>query len=301
MEGIREILSVLPSGVASLHCTLLDEYVLSHFETAGAKLNRLTENGWLSFWAMFALENPEHCFSQLTYLDLSTDTDRSTWYHVTSSKREDKLKQQIDRTVVRILLFGGPGCGKVLFHFHLFILFIYVYIYIFFVVVVTVFCNRLLSRIPSGERSFGHRTTTRYRSVANRIGEMNEYYFIAITEIPANERMVESAIDNYIPHCAYDMILLAFDLSQSRSFYEMDKIFHSMPRDHGLPIQVVGMKADLKHVNQYNQDENDRKYDVQKELAEWGLRPYVEIWLNQQSSTKFAALFDDLYFIATNP
>lgn len=229
MDGIRELLSVLPKGVPNLHCTLLDENVLDHFESAGRKLNRLTENGWLSFWAMYAVESPIFCFEQLTYLDLSTDADRSSWFRLTNAKRIDHTREQIDRTVVRALLFGGPGCGK------------------------TVFCDRLLTRIPvRNTASFSHKRTTHFRAVSNRIGSSDEYFFLAITEVPAIKEFIEEAMDRYLP--AYDMILLMFDNSQSRSFYELNKIFDRMPKNHCLPIQVLASKADLKHVTQYNQD-----------------------------------------------
>merc|ERR1711971_64739 len=103
MDGVRRILAVLPTDKPSLHCTLLDRHVIDHFETAGRKLNKLTKNGWLSFWAMFAVDNANYCFAQLTYLDLSTDTDRNCWFKLTERKVFDHQREKISRSVIRIL------------------------------------------------------------------------------------------------------------------------------------------------------------------------------------------------------
>ena len=295
MDGVKAILSVLPSNKPELHCTLLDRHVIDHFETAGRKLNKLTKNGWLSFWAMFAVENANFCFRQLTYLDLNTDTDRSSWFKLTERKIYDHERERISRSVIRILLFGGPQCGK------------------------TVFCDRLLCRIPIPPKTrhgglVSHKSTTHFRAVSNRIGASDEYNFLAITEVPAIAEYIEQAMDNFLP--AYDMILLMYDLSQSRSFFELNKIFDRMPKDHSLPIQVLATKADLKHVSQYNleintinsisninQDDNDinGRYDITQSLNIMGLYPYAQTWLTHQESCDFPQLFDDLFFIATNP
>ena len=306
MDGIRSILSVLPPNKPELHCTLLDRHVIDHFETAGRKLNKLTKNGWLSFWAMFAVENHDYCFKQLTYLDLNTDTDRNGWYKLTERKIYDHERERISRSVIRILLFGGPQCGK------------------------TVFCDRLLCRIPispSTRRGMKppHKSTQHFRAVSNRIGASNEYNFLAITEVPAIQQYIEQAMDNFLP--AYDMILLMFDLNETRSFYELCKIFDRMPKNHSLPIQVLATKADLKQVQQFNldtmeeeepsyyhqqqqqqqhdqqqqQQEQESRYDIPSELNRMGLYEYAPTWLTHNDSCDFPQLFDDLFFIATNP
>ena len=282
MDGVRRILAVLPTNKPSLHCTLLDRHVIDHFETAGRKLNKLTKNGWLSFWAMFAVENAAYCFAQLTYLDLSSDTDRNSWFKLTERKLFDHQRERISRSVIRVLLFGGPQCGK------------------------TVFCDRLLCRIPiahkSKKRSSKHRPTQHFRAVSNRIGASNEYNFLAMTEVPAITQYIEQAMDNFLG--AYDMILLMFDLSESRSFYELNKIFDRMPKNHSLPIQVLASKADLKHVEQFNLDlaTNNKYGDISAHLEQIGLYQYAPTWLSQNNdSCDFPQLFDDLFFIATNP
>eukprot|EP00485_Elphidium_margaritaceum_P011895 CAMPEP_0202703636 /NCGR_PEP_ID=MMETSP1385-20130828/16451_1 /ASSEMBLY_ACC=CAM_ASM_000861 /TAXON_ID=933848 /ORGANISM="Elphidium margaritaceum" /LENGTH=774 /DNA_ID=CAMNT_0049361519 /DNA_START=15 /DNA_END=2336 /DNA_ORIENTATION=- len=303
MDGIKHILAVLPAGKPELHCTLLDRHVIDHFETAGRKLNKLTKNGWLSFWAMFAVENAQLCFKQLTYLDLATNTDRSSWYKLTARKMYDAEKAEIQRSVVRVLLFGGPQCGK------------------------TVFCDRLLCRVPISRKHktththlAPHKQTTFFRAVSNRIGASHEYNFLAITEVPSTAAYIEQAMDNFL--AAYDMILLVFDLSESRSFFELIKIFDRMPKHHALPIQVVATKADLPHVTQYNLEAHlpdivaaasaasaspsdarptNVKYDVDDALKQMGLAKYEPTFLTARDSSNFPNLFDSLYFIATHP
>ena len=36
-------------------------------------------------------------------------------------------------------------------------------------------------------------------------------------------------------------------------------------------------------------------------MENWGLAPYGETWLTNKESSDFPSLFDDLFFIATNP
>merc|ERR1712154_598754 len=113
---------------------------------------------------------------------------------------------------------------------------------------------------------------------------------------------IEQAMDNFLS--AYDMILLMFDLSESRSFYELNKIFDRMPKNHALPIQVLASKADLKHVEQFNLDlvANNKYGDIGEHLEQIGLYQHAQTWLNQNNdSCDFPQLFDDLFFIATNP
>ena len=283
MDGIKELLSVLPPGIPELHCYLLDKFTLIHFETAGNKLNKLTENGWLSFWAMFAIETPEMCAKQLTYLDLFTDTDRSKWFKKTQSKLIEKKQKKLSKTVVKVLLFGGQACGK------------------------TVLCDRLLCRVPSrkaiistsGGNRLNYRNTTYFRHVVNRIGQSNEYYFLKITEVPAIPKLIEQAMDELLH--VYDMILIMYDSSYSRSFYELTKIFDRMPKNHELPVQIIKSKSDLPPVKQYNQDKKDELYDIPKWLENNGLSAPVDIWLTSDKSADFPALFDDLFFIASNP
>src|SRR5690606_17973540 len=107
INSIKKILSVIPPNVPSLNCSLLETYVLSHFETSGKRWDRLTLNGWLSYWAINSIEDPYKCYKQLTYLDLNVSTDRSKWFYLTTTKREDKYKDTINRSVIRILLFGS--------------------------------------------------------------------------------------------------------------------------------------------------------------------------------------------------
>merc|ERR1712154_158880 len=110
---------------------------------------------------------------------------------------------------------------------------------------------------------------------------------------------IEQAMDNFLS--AYDMILLMFDLSESRSFYELNKIFDRMPKNHSLPIQVLASKADLKHVQQFDLDKNVKYRHLEQQLNDIGLYQYAQTWLNPSDSCDFPQLFDDLFFIATNP
>ena len=279
----------------------------------------------LSFWAMLAVENPLLCFQQLTYLDLDADTDRSAWFKLTDRKLMDHEREKITRSVIRVLLFGGPQCGK------------------------TVFCDRLLCRIPIGPTKTRHggmmqpRPTQHFRAVSNRVGVSNEYNFLAITEVPAMNQCIEEAMDHFLS--AYDMILLMFDQSQSRSFYELNKIFDRMPKDHALPIQVLATKSDLNPVTQRNLEPNggrggpggggggpggrhtelamsnassyslphsgqhvgrtkgghDVVYSVPLALSAMGLHPHAPTYLTHDDSSDFPQLFDDIFFIATNP
>ncbi len=133
---------------------------------------------------MFAVENYKYCFKQLTYLDLSQDTDRSEWYKLTVRKIYDHKNTKINRSIIRILLFGVPQCGKIQF------------------------CDRLLCRIPkqlqSNNKRHNNKQTQHFRAVLNRIGGSNEYNFLAITEVPAINQYIEQAMDNFLS--AYDMI-----------------------------------------------------------------------------------------------
>lgn len=278
IDGIKECLSVLPAHHSELHCTLLDKHVMDHFETTGRKLNKLTQNGWLTFWAMFAVESPDNCAKQLTYLDLASNTNRSKWFVLSLNGRQQRQNaQQIadHRSVIRVLLFGGPECGK------------------------TVLCDRLLCRVPRNSNRFVHRTTSHFRAVSNRIGASSEYLFLAITEVPAISEFIEKAMDDFLP--AFDIILLMYDVSQSRSFYELHKIFDRMPKAHLLPIQVLSSKCDRPHVQQYNEDSNDEKYDIIPVLNSWGLSEPERVWLTANDTRDFPEFFDDIYFIATHP
>ena len=264
---------------------------------------------------MLAVENPLLCFQQLTYLDLDADNDRSAWFKLTDRKLLDHEREKISRSVIRVLLFGGPQCGK------------------------TVFCDRLLCRIPvppTKTRHGGmiqHKSTQHFRAVSNRVGVSNEYNFLAITEVPAMNLCIEEAMDHFLS--AYDMILLMFDQSQSRSFYELNKIFDRMPKDHSLPIQVLATKSDLRPVIQRNLEPDgvhhnggggrhteramssqsslhsgssfvrtkghDAVYNVSQALSSMGLHPYASTFLTHEESSDFPQLFDDIFFIATNP
>eukprot|EP00483_Globobulimina_turgida_P007331 UN07345 len=95
-----------------------------------------------------------------------------------------------------------------------------------------------------------------------------------------------------------------FDLSQSRSFYELNKIFDRMPKNHNLPIQVLATKSDLKNVKQYNLEKKGNvsyNPDLNIELNQLGLYQFAQTWLTYNDSCDFPQLFDDIFFIATNP
>ncbi len=79
-----------------------------------------------------------------------------------------------------------------------------------------------------------------------------------------------------------------------------------MPKNHHLPIQILASKADLRHVPQIDPTKTSGRgtpviYNIPHLLETWGLHAYTEIWLTVNDTADFPALFDDLYFIATNP
>ena len=271
-DGIKKLLSVLPKSQPGLHCKLLNDDIMEKFETEES--GSLTKHGWLTFWAMFAVENAKQCFKQLTYLDLSTDTNRQSWYTLTRRKSFDHQEETISRSVIRILLFGASKCGK------------------------TTFCNRLLGRMPS--YSFVpmyHLQSTEFRTISNQIGVSSKYIFLSITEVPSSRECIKQAIDYMLPY--YDMIVLMFDLSLSHSFYDLDQIFNQLPKNHSLPICVLASNADSFQVEQRN-SERKANYDINASLNAMGLHPYLR-FNYFDNSFNFPALYDELFFIGTNP
>eukprot|EP00493_Phyllostaurus_siculus_P022724 UN23058 len=81
-ENLRQLLSVIPRH---LPCGLNIESTMREFE---CEPQGLTLDGWLSFWSLCLIKNPELTIKQLVYLDSTSCPieDRNDWVFLSGRK-----------------------------------------------------------------------------------------------------------------------------------------------------------------------------------------------------------------------
>jgi len=241
-DAIANLLNVLPGNESSAMITL--SLKSNMFETDDDPESRsLTLDGWLSFWAILANENPTTMLRQLDYLISSSErTIPGEWFSICRPKSAERESKHSERNFIRALVLSDRWVGK------------------------STFCRKLISSRPPTARE-PHETPQHqvgYEIYCNRVKiPDNPYCFLCLTEIRSNNASLQTAV-KLLP--AYDLVVLAYDLSNKDSFLVMEDILGVVVKfnNANLPVQVLALKADLV---------NMPFKGVSKRLKELGLPP----------------------------
>jgi len=241
-DAIANLLNVMPGNESSAMITL--SLKSNMFETDNdPESPSLTLNGWLSFWAILANENAPTMLRQLDYLlSSSKRTNSGEWFSVCQPKSAESESKHSERNFIRALVLSDIEVGK------------------------STFCRKLIhSYTPTRRDGYAmSQQKAGYEIYCNRVQiPDNPYCFLCLTEIRSDNQSLEKAV-KLLP--AYDLVLLAYDLSNRDTFRVMEDILKIVLKFNvaNLPIQVLGLKDDIK----------DRSFKrAPKRLEELGLQP----------------------------
>jgi len=243
-DAIANLLNVMPGNESSAMITL--SLKSNMFETDNdPESPSLTLNGWLSFWAILANESASTMLRQLDYLLSSSKmTNSGEWFRVCKPKSAERESKHSERNFIRALVLSDIEAGK------------------------STFCRKLIGSHPPTRRDGNAMPQQKagYEIFCNRVQiPGNPYCFLCLTEIGSDNQSLEKAV-KLLP--AYDLVLLAYDLSNWDTFLVMEDILKVVVRYNvaNLPIQVLALKDDIM----------DRSFKhAPKRLKELGLQPQV--------------------------
>jgi len=242
-DAIANLLNVMPGNESS--ALIILSLKSNMFETDNdPESPSLTLNGWLSFWAILANENAPTMLRQLDYLlSSSKRTNSGEWFSVCQPKSAECESKRSERNFIRALVLSDIEAGK------------------------STFCRRLIGSHPSTRRDRYDNPQQKagYEIYCNRVQIPDDpYCFLCLTEIRSDNHSLEKAVIKLLP--AYDLVLLAYDLSNKKSFLVMEDILEVLVKYNvaNLPVQVLALKADIV----------DRSFNhASKRLQELGLQP----------------------------
>merc|ERR550534_1406770 len=180
---------------------------------------------------------------QLDYLLSSSKSINSgEWFSVCQPKSAECESKHSERNFIRALLLSDTEAGK------------------------STFCRKLIGSEPTTKRDRYETPQQKagYEIYCNRVQiPDNPYCFLCLTEIRSDNQSLEKAV-KLLP--AYDLVLLAYDLSNKDTFRVLEDIFQIVSKFNvaNLPIQVLGLKDDIKDMSFKR---------VPKRLKKLGLQP----------------------------
>jgi len=285
-DEIKTIFSVLPKGEKAL---ILDANVYCIFEREN---DALSLNGWLSYWVLTVAEQPEKTMQHLSYLINAKNLDTTNWFRICQPKSEESDKDVCDRNLVRALLIADRGAGK------------------------TTFARYLISdRRRDDKRSV--RRQEEHRMFCNRVahetrggrpddceilGVPSSYRFLCLTEVQIDS-FSNFARDNLLP--VYDLIVLAYDVTNPQSFKSMVNVFTRIKEINlaNIPMQVLALKANLT-IKWSEEDYNNLTNAFSAKVEAMGLLPQEFVWLvpgDPENNIKLKELFKGLVDLGQNP
>jgi len=248
LDAIANLLNVMPGNESSAIITLSRKSNI--FETDNdLESPSLTLNGWFSFWAILANEMAPTMLRQLDYLlSSSKRTNTGEWFSVCLPKSKERESLQSERNFIRALVISDVDAGK------------------------STFCRKLIgSHLPLTSRE-GYTKTQKakgayYEIYCNRVPiPDNSYCFLCLTEIRSDNEALQEACKYLLPN--YDLVLLAYDLSNKNSFKVMEQLLKVLQQYNvaNLPVQVLALKYDIR--------DKSLNY-APKRLEKLGLQPQV--------------------------
>eukprot|EP00163_Fabomonas_tropica_P001524 TRINITY_DN1113_c0_g1_i14.p1 TRINITY_DN1113_c0_g1~~TRINITY_DN1113_c0_g1_i14.p1 ORF type:complete len:656 (-),score=163.12 TRINITY_DN1113_c0_g1_i14:77-1993(-) len=189
--------------------------------TSTSKVGAVTTEGFMAYWNLFYLRQPEDALLCLKYLGFQDDIAEAVT--ITPSRQDDFIRERTCRNVFQVYVFGSPGCGK------------------------TAFLRALVGKdyIEGFTPDLPFTTVQEMQPDEGDTTRRHPRY-IAMTEFAVADTDAILADPKRMAACDLIVMLYASDDAQSFAFIaEREAI---LPKD--IPIMVVRSKADVDAVQQ---------------------------------------------------
>ncbi|CAG4910575.1 unnamed protein product [Colias eurytheme] len=182
----------------------------------------LTLQGWMCRWTLMTLLDLQSTSAYLAYLGynfLENESQKSA-FHVTREKKIDVAKKQSNRNVYQCHIIGPRGCGK------------------------TSICRSFLGiahkkiKPHSNERGDGY--STENNCCINTVLVYGQEKYLVLKEIPITR--VSDPLQPHEVNC--DVACLVYDVTASRSFEFIARIYIKYFAESHIPVLIVGTKGD---------------------------------------------------------
>ncbi|XP_047509792.1 mitochondrial Rho GTPase isoform X1 [Pieris napi] len=182
----------------------------------------LTLQGWMCRWTLMTLLDLQNTSAYLAYLGynfLENDTQKSA-FHITREKKIDIAKKQSSRNVYQCHIIGPRGCGK------------------------TSICRSFLGiahkRIKPHTNERGDAHSCDSNSCINTVQVYGQEKYLVLREIAITR--VSDPLQPHEVNC--DVACLVYDLTASRSFEYIARIYIKYFAESHIPVLIVGTKGD---------------------------------------------------------
>jgi GTPase SAR1 family protein len=237
-DTIANLLNVLPGE--SMISSILNFNMLETDNDLDSP--SLTLDGWLSFWAFLANEKRAEMLPHLDYLISTSETaSPGEWFRICPARSGEGTKKYSERNFIRALVLSDCEAGK------------------------STFCCKLIRSWAMARRRTPKTTEEFSEIYCNRIRDIPDYpyCFLSLEEVQSNQRSLNTAIQ-LLP--SYDLVVLAYDLSNKRSFEVLEELFTVVMKYNtaDLPVQVLGLKHDIKQASSWVEEVPEK---LKKELC----------------------------------
>ncbi|CAF4771378.1 unnamed protein product [Pieris macdunnoughi] len=182
----------------------------------------LTLQGWMCRWTLMTLLDLQNTSAYLAYLGynfLENDTQKSA-FHITREKKIDVAKKQSSRNVYQCHIIGPRGCGK------------------------TSICRSFLGiahkRIKPHTNERGDAHSCDSNCCINTVQVYGQEKYLVLREIAITR--VSDPLQPHEVNC--DVACLVYDLTASRSFEYIARIYIKYFAESHIPVLIVGTKGD---------------------------------------------------------
>ncbi|XP_045782898.1 mitochondrial Rho GTPase isoform X2 [Maniola jurtina] len=182
----------------------------------------VTLQGWMCRWTLMTLLDLQSTSAYLAYLGynfIENDTQKSA-IHITRDKKVDIAKKQSSRNVYQCHIIGPRSCGK------------------------TSICRSFLGiahkklKPHTHERGDGNTTESNY--CINTVLVYGQEKYLVLKEIPITR--VSDPLQPHEVNC--DVACLVYDVTASRSFEYIARIYIKYFAESHIPVLIVGTKGD---------------------------------------------------------
>ncbi|XP_045484862.1 mitochondrial Rho GTPase isoform X2 [Pieris rapae] len=182
----------------------------------------LTLQGWMCRWTLMTLLDLQNTSAYLAYLGynfLENDTQKSA-FHITREKKIDVAKKQSSRNVYQCHIIGPRCCGK------------------------TSICRSFLGiahkRIKPHTNERGDAHSCDSNCCINTVQVYGQEKYLVLREIAITR--VSDPLQPHEVNC--DVACLVYDLTASRSFEYIARIYIKYFAESHIPVLIVGTKGD---------------------------------------------------------
>ncbi|CAH2264046.1 mitochondrial Rho GTPase isoform X1 [Pararge aegeria] len=182
----------------------------------------VTPQGWMCRWTLMTLLDLQSTSAYLAYLGynfIENDTQKSA-IHITRDKKVDIAKKQSSRNVYQCHIIGPRSCGK------------------------TSICRSFLGiahkKIKPHSHERGDGSSTESNCCINTVLVYGQEKYLVLKEIPITR--VSDPLQPHEVNC--DVACLVYDVTASRSFEYIARIYIKYFAESHIPVLIVGTKGD---------------------------------------------------------